>query len=129
MMQTFLFFRWLSFSYFRFICTPCHLQSFVCQHWVLKPRTAPSSILSVASNVVGPVHPSIPSFCVVFIYCVFQLCGGGQFYRWMKPDRVHTNKQTNKHTHTNSNRNIGIKFWKWYTVIHTYITNKKLSKG
>ena len=43
--------------------------------------------------------------CIGFeLWClistIFQLCGGGQFYRWMKPDRVHTNKQTNKHTHT-----------------------------
>ena len=32
-----------------------------------------------------------------FISTIFQLCGGGQFYRWMKPDRVDT-KST--HTHT-----------------------------
>ena len=42
----------------------------ICQHWVLKPRAAPSLILSVASNVVGPVHPSIPYLYVVSIYCV-----------------------------------------------------------
>jgi hypothetical protein len=48
------------------------LSVFICQHWVLKPRAAPSSILSVASNVVGPVHPSIPYFYVAFIYCVKQ---------------------------------------------------------
>ena len=46
------------------------LSVLICQHWVLKPRASPSSIHSVASNVVGPVHPSIPYFYVVFIYCV-----------------------------------------------------------
>ena len=30
----------------------------------------PSSMFSVASNVVGAVHPSIPYCYVVFIYCV-----------------------------------------------------------
>ena len=29
-----------------------------------------SLFVSVASNVVGPVHPSIPYFYVVLIYCV-----------------------------------------------------------
>jgi hypothetical protein len=43
--------------------------------------------------------------CIGFeLWClistIFQLCGGGQFYRWMKPDRVHTNKKTKKHTQT-----------------------------
>ena len=46
------------------------LSVFIYQHWVLKRRAAPSSILSVASNVVGPVRPSIPYFYAVFIYCV-----------------------------------------------------------
>jgi hypothetical protein len=36
------------------------------------------------------------------ISTIFQLCGGGQFYWWMKPDRVHTNKQTNKQTNTHT---------------------------
>jgi hypothetical protein len=34
------------------------------------------------------------------ISTIFQLCGGGQFYMWMKPVRVHTNKQTNTQTAT-----------------------------
>ena len=46
------------------------LSVLICQHWVLKPRAAPSSIFSVASNAVGPVRPSIRYFYVVFIYCV-----------------------------------------------------------
>jgi hypothetical protein len=47
--------------------------------------------------------------CIGFeLWClistIFQLCGGGQFYRWMKPDRVHTNKQTNTHKQTHTQK-------------------------